>query len=137
MDLMGSKGDWRMKTIIAGSRTITDIDVVRRAEQQSRFTMGEVVSGCAAGVDRLGEQLAAELGLPVRRFPADWEKHGRAAGPIRNLRMAEYADALIAVWDGKSRGTKNMIDTAQQLGLSVYVCVVHGTNVKPLRRIVG
>jgi hypothetical protein len=54
-------------------------------------------------------------------FPADWKTHGKAAGPIRNRQMAKNAEALIALWDGNSRGTKNMIETATKLGLKVYV----------------
>ena len=54
-------------------------------------------------------------------YPADWERHGRAAGPIRNEEMAEVSDALIAFWDGKSRGTKSMIEIARRKGLQVAV----------------
>lgn len=59
--------------------------------------------------------------IPVKRFPADWDRHGRAAGPIRNCQMAQYADALIAIWDGKSRGTKNMIDEMNKCGKPVLI----------------
>lgn len=68
-----------------------------------------IVSGAARGADALGEQYAAERGLEVMRFPADWKKFGRRAGPIRNEQMAEAASMLVAFWDGQSRGTKNMI----------------------------
>ena len=80
-----------------------------------------VVSGGAPGVDTLGEQYADEMNIPVHVYEADWDKHGRAAGPIRNRKMAENAEALIALWDGKSKGTKNMIETATKKGLMVYV----------------
>jgi hypothetical protein len=110
-----------MKTIIAGGRTITDYQLVNDAIQESGFDIGEIVSGGAAGVDTLGEQYALENDISVKRFPADWDRHGRAAGPIRNVQMTEYADALIAVWDGKSKGTKHMIGTATKQGLQVYV----------------
>lgn len=110
-----------MKTIIAGSRKITDYKIVETAWFASHFEMTEVVSGCAPGVDRLGEILADDLGLPVKRFPADWKTYPKAAGPIRNKQMGDYADALIAIWDGKSTGTKHMIDYATKKGLKVYV----------------
>lgn len=110
-----------MKTIVAGSREINDYQVVRQAIDDSRFLITEVVSGTARGVDRLGEQWARDNGVPVRRMPADWAQHGRSAGAIRNAQMAEYADALIAVWDGRSRGTKNMIDNARRRGMRVHV----------------
>ncbi len=83
--------------------------------------MTEVVSGCARGVDKLGEKLGDSLGLPVKRFPTDWKTYPKAAGPIRNKQMGDYADALIAIWDGKSTGTKHMIDYATKKGLKVYV----------------
>lgn len=86
----------------------------------SGFQITEVVSGRATGVDRLGEYWAAIAGKPVKHFPADWSL-GRAAGHIRNGQMASYADALIAVWDGQSPGTRNMIETARKRGLKVYV----------------
>jgi hypothetical protein len=110
-----------MRTIIAGSRSITDLSVVREAVASSGFRVTEVVSGGARGVDRLGERLASMLGVPCRVFPADWDAHGRSAGVIRNREMAEYANALVAVWDGRSRGTANMISQARRMGLKVYV----------------
>ena len=110
-----------MKTIIAGSRGIKNISLVRAAVDLSRFGISEVFSGGAHGVDQLGEAVAYSRHLRVRKFPADWGKHGRSAGPIRNLEMAAAADALIAVWDGKSRGTRNMIETAVKVGLKVFL----------------
>jgi|Laugrespbdmm15dd_1035085.scaffolds.fasta_scaffold00442_14 hypothetical protein len=81
----------------------------------------EIVSGCANGADKIGEKFAESFGLPISRFPANWSKYGKSAGPIRNLEMAKYADELIAFWDGKSSGTKNMIDTATKLGLKINI----------------
>jgi glycerophosphoryl diester phosphodiesterase len=110
-----------MKTIIAGSRGIWDYWSVERAVTLSGFQITEVVSGCARGVDRNGEAYAAKHGIPVALFPADWANLGKRAGQVRNCEMAEYAEALVAVWDGSSRGTKHMIDTAKAKGLKVYV----------------
>ena len=110
-----------MKTIIAGSRTILDLKAVEQAVRESGFTITEVVSGCSKGVDTLGEIWANNKKVPVKRFPAKWEELGRKAGPLRNLEMAAYADALIAVWDGTSRGTKHMIDHAQHLNVFVWL----------------
>ena len=75
----------------------------------------------ARGADRLGERYAKERGYKVIYFPADWDIDGRSAGFKRNVKMAEYADALVAFWDGKSSGTKHMIETAQGKGLDVRV----------------
>ena len=110
-----------MKTIIAGSRDVVDWEIVHVAMLNSGFTVTEVVSGGAKGVDTLGEQWAYRCEIPVKRFPADWDKNGKAAGPIRNRQMAAYADSLVAVWDGQSRGTKNMIDEAKKRGLKVHI----------------
>lgn len=122
-----------MKTIIAGSREITDPSVVDRAIKESGFTITEVVSGACRGVDELGEQWAAERGVKVKRFPAGWSELGKAAGPIRNAAMAKYADALIAIWDGESRGTRHMITLAYSCGLKVFVWHQTGTGLKNMR----
>lgn len=98
-----------MKVIIAGSRSVMDSDIVLKAISKSGFEITEVVSGMATGVDRIGAWWAASKRLPLKKFHPDWSL-GRKAGPIRNQEMAQYADALIAVWDGKSRGTKHMIE---------------------------
>lgn len=108
-----------MKTIIAGSRTITDID--EALNNFNDWTITEVVSGCARGVDKLGEVWATTNNIPIKRFPADWNNLGKSAGYVRNHQMADYAEALIAIWDGKSKGTKHMIDIANNKKLKVVV----------------
>ena len=110
-----------MRVIIAGSRDITDYKQVEAAYLSSNIPITEIVSGGARGVDALGEQVAKNFGIPIKVFPADWDKHGKRAGPLRNIQMAEYADGLIAIWDGKSIGTKHMIDQANKQGLVVYI----------------
>jgi ribosomal protein S11 len=117
-----------MRTIIAGSRGITDVKVVFKAIKDSKFTITEVLSGGAKGVDRIAEQYAASKGLPCRVFKADWGRHGQMGGIIRNEEMASHADALIAVWDGQSHGTEHMIREAQRVGLKVYqITIVDAT----------
>lgn len=110
-----------MKTIIAGSRSVRHFSDVVHAVTQSHFDITEVVSGHAEGADKLGETWARAAGVPVKIFKADWHRFGHSAGPQRNLEMGVYADALIAVWDGKSKGTKHMIECARRLGLNVFV----------------
>lgn len=117
-----------MKVIIAGGRDVTDYFAVKAAYIKSGFEAEEIVSGGARGVDYLGEVFAKNAGIPVKRFPADWVTHGKRAGPIRNAQMAEYADALIAVWDGESKGTANMISQARKNGLEVFVFLVEVKN---------
>ena len=114
-----------MKVIIAGSRDIEEeyaCALVQSAIQQSGFAdhITEIVHGGCRGIDAAAQRVC-EGGWPIKVFEADWKQHGKAAGPIRNRQMADYADALIAVWDGKSRGTKNMINVAAEKGLEVYV----------------
>jgi hypothetical protein len=110
-----------MKVIIAGSRSIQEQTVVYTAIEQSGFMLREIVSGMAKGVDRLGEQYAKAHHLPIKRFPANWVKYGKKAGYIRNAEMADYADALIAVWDGQSRGTQHMVKLAELKNLPIFV----------------
>lgn len=99
-----------MKVIIAGSRSIEDYSLVVKTIKNSGYDITEVVSGCAIGPDLLGEQWARYKGLPITEIPANFGKYGKAAGPYRNKKMAEYADAAIIIWDGESRGTRNMIE---------------------------
>lgn len=110
-----------MKVIIAGGRDITDYSLVLSALAESEFVPTEIVSGMAPGVDTLAVQYAQENNLPLQQFWAEWDFYGKSAGPIRNRLMAKYGEALIAIWDGKSRGTKNMIEEATKQGLKVYV----------------
>ena len=110
-----------MRVIIAGSRDFNDYDFVVETIEMSGLNITTVVSGGARGVDALGEQYAEEMNLPLKVYPANWNEHGKSAGPIRNAKMAQNADALIAIWDGESRGTKNMIDTAHKRKLIVFV----------------
>ncbi|PHS51899.1 MAG: hypothetical protein COB01_08845 [Lutibacter sp.] len=109
-----------MKLIIAGSRNFTDYkklcEICDNILQDQ--TDVEIVSGAYyKGADLLGEKYAVEKGFLLTKFPADWKRFGRAAGPKRNEQMANYADALIAFWDGKSKGTKHMIELAKQYGV--------------------
>jgi len=110
-----------LRTIIAGSRSIADIEAVRAAMLSCPWRPTAVLSGAARGVDTLGEQWACEQGIPVERHPADWEGLGRRAGLARNESMAAMAEALVAVWDGQSTGTRHMIETARARGLRVHV----------------
>jgi hypothetical protein len=114
-----------MRVIVAGSRTYEDFPAISRAIEDSGFRITQLVSGaCRTGVDALAEHWASYRNISIKRFPADWDTHGRAAGPIRNAEMAAYAEALIAIWDGRSRGTKNMIDEARKRRLPIFVRLV-------------
>ena len=111
-----------MKIIIAGSRTFNDYkklcEICNHILQDQTYV--EVVSGAYyKGTDKLGEQYAAEKGFSLTKFAADWKSYGKAAGPKRNEQMANYADALIAFWDGKSKGTLHMVEVARKKSLIV------------------
>jgi hypothetical protein len=114
-----------VKVILAGSRTITDPALLEVAIARSgfHFHMTEVFSGGARGVDALGEGWAHRLGLPIRRFLADWRHLGSFAGPERNGRMARAADALVLVWDGRSRGSADMLAQAHREHLHIHELV--------------
>lgn len=110
------------KLVIAGGRDFVDYELLKRTVIRNYPREGlEIVSGAARGADKLGERFAKEYEIPVKRFPADWSGKGRSAGYIRNLEMAEYADALLAFWDGESKGTSHMINLAKKNNLHVSV----------------
>lgn len=120
------------RIIIAGGRDFTDAELMQTKCDpimsdlvQKGYTL-EIVSGKARGADQFGELYAQSRNIPVKQFPADWKRYGKAAGYRRNAQMADYANeleygGLIAFWDGKSRGTKAMIDLATKKGLMVEV----------------
>lgn len=81
----------------------------------------EIVSGDATGADALAENYAAEYHYSFKKFRADWDRFGKSAGPIRNREMAAYSTHLIDFWDGKSPGSRNMIEEAKAAGLKVRV----------------
>lgn len=111
-----------MKTIIAGSRNaVLPMNDLIAIIDKAGFPITEVVSGHSGNIDLLGEQLARAIKVPITVFQAAWQTYGSSAGPRRNRQMADYAEALIAIWDGKSRGTLNMIKEATKKELSVYV----------------
>lgn len=119
------------KVIIAGGREFNDYPLLKAKVDASLNTKSKthkivIVSGKARGADSLGERYAAERGYEVSAHPADWDAYGKSAGYRRNAEMAQEADALIAFWDGKSRGTKHMIDLAEKHGLVIRKVIYGG-----------
>ena len=114
-----------MKVIIAGSRDIAAINV-DEAVTASGFSgsIKEVVSGGSGGTSMAGQEWAALSRIPVKVFPADWDRFGKTADLKRNELMAQYADALVLIWNGRSTGIRSMRDTALRHGLKVYVHTV-------------
>ena len=112
------------KVIIAGGRDFKDYDLLKTKLNKILSNINTqivIVSGKARGADSLGERYANEMGYEVAEFPANWDKYGKRAGYIRNEEMAKYADACVCFWDGKSKGTKHMIDLANKHNLKLRV----------------
>lgn len=110
-----------MKTIIAGSRTITDYKLLEKLIAAINFEITEVVCGMAKGVDTLGQTYARLNNIKISYFRPRWELYGKSAGFKRNKEMANYAEAAIIVWDGFSNGSKNMIELSIKKGLTTVV----------------
>lgn len=114
------------KVIIAGSRGFSNYKLLRdKCNEYLRNKRKEyniiIISGGARGADTLGEKYAQDEGFSLEVFPANWNKFGKSAGFRRNEQMAEVADALIAFWDGKSHGTKHMIEIMENKNLLVKI----------------
>jgi len=120
-----------MKAIIAGSRQIEDTEALEKTIADAGWDIEEVVSGTCRGVDVMGEDWAKGKGIKVNPFPADWLTHGRMAGELRNRKMAEYADGLILLWDGKSMGASCMLREANAAGIKVHT-QIYGLDMKDL-----
>ena len=100
-----------MKVIIAGGRDFQNWGYFCNTMSKWGYIITEVVCGDAAGADTIGARWANNNNIPIKHFPAEWDRYGKSAGYIRNAEMGEYADALIAFWNGHSTGTKHMIKT--------------------------
>ena len=111
------------KVIIAGGRDFNDRLYLNKVLDHLLSQRQEVtiLCGMARGADTLGQHYAIQKGIPVEEYPAQWNKYGKSAGYRRNAVMANNADALIAFWDGKSKGTMHMINLAKEAGLDVRV----------------
>ncbi len=114
------------KVIIAGSRGFSNYKLLKEKcneylrEKRKGYNI-IIISGGARGADALGEKYAQDEGFSLEVFPANWNKFGKSAGFRRNEQMAEVADALIAFWDGKSHGTKHMIEIMENKNLLVKI----------------
>ena len=110
-----------MKIAVVGSRDITDYDWISRI--LGKYTITEVISGGAKGVDSLAARYANEHNIKLTEFLPDWEIHGKSAGFIRNKLIVDHAEHVIAFWNAKSTGTKHSIDYAQKqnIPLDIYL----------------
>lgn len=114
------------RVIIAGSRNFNNYELLKKEcdafllDKKEKYNI-IIISGGARGADFSGEKYAQDEGFSLEKFPANWNKFGKSAGFRRNEQMAEVADALIAFWDGKSHGTKHMIEIMENKKLLVKV----------------
>lgn len=123
-----------IRIIIAGSREFNDYSLLCKhmstiiADREfTECSNISIISGAARGADTLGEKYAKDKYLNLQKMPANWNEYGKRAGYIRNEKMAKYASEddsigmLVAFWNGKSRGTKHMIDLANKYNLEVHI----------------
>ena len=108
-----------MKVAVIGSRGFDNYELVKTALSPLKITL--LVSGGAKGADSLGERYAKENNIETLIFKPDWEKHGKAAGMIRNTDIVNNAETIIAFWDGESRGTKDSISKAEKLEKTIII----------------
>jgi len=120
-----------MKLIVAGSRSIDDYDLITKRissillKECPNNKVTHLISGRASGPDKIGEYWASLIGVPIIYMPADWDQYKKAAGSIRNAEMAKICDFAIIFWDGKSKGTQNMIFNMKKVNKPYIVEVIY------------
>ena len=125
-----------IRIIVAGTRTFSDYELLRnrlddfisKLKQKHPDKQVVIITGAAKGADQLGSFYARSHNIPLKEFPADWTTYGKAAGPIRNQQMLDYAlheiPVLIVFWDGESRGTKNMMNIAKRHNVQTEIVLI-------------
>ena len=106
-----------VRVAVIGSRNIKAIDLSKYLPEGT----DELVSGGARGVDTVAREYARSAGLPITEFLPEYDKYGKGAPLVRNVSIIEYADIVLAFWDGKSRGTRFVIDKCKKLGKEVRI----------------
>jgi hypothetical protein len=112
------------KLLVAGSRSINGMKTVYDGISSLNLNIGEIISGHAKGVDILGEQYALLHNIPIKLFPADWDKYGKRAGYLRNIEMVKYCDEAIIFWDCESKGTLHDIEELLWIKKKMYLFTV-------------
>lgn len=113
-----------MKLAVVGSRNFNDYGMMVYYVDMFNFQwkeITEIISGGAKGADSLAEKYASERNIPIKVFKPEWDKYGKSAGFKRNIKIIDECDALIAFWDGKSKGTKHSIDLAKKQHKKVII----------------
>ena len=107
-----------MKVAIVGSRKITSVNIAKYISSED-----EIVSGGAVGVDFCAAEYARKNGMILTEFLPQYARYGRAAPIIRNKEIVDYADKIVAFWDGKSKGTLSVIKYAEKMGKTCEVVI--------------
>ena len=114
-----------IRLIVAGCRNFKNAELIFKTLltifEKVDYNNIEIVSGGCVGVDTIAIEFAKAYDISYKIFEANWKEFGKAAGPIRNGQMAKYGTHLLAFWDLKSKGTKNMILNAKQNNLHIKV----------------
>lgn len=115
-----------MKLAIVGSRNINDYQILEAAIKEYNLIPTSIVSGGADGVDTLAFRYAKQNNIPIVVFKPDWRKYGKSAGFKRNIQIVESSDVVLAIWDGKSKGTKHSIDLANKAKKLLFIKLCEG-----------
>ena len=116
-----------MRLIVCGSRATPHKDAMKQVKASYASYLKlfpaatTLLQGGARGIDAAAKAFFSNLGVPVEEYPADWNKYGNVAGPLRNKQMAENGNVVLAVWCGESKGTRSMINEARKQQLPVVV----------------
>jgi predicted Rossmann fold nucleotide-binding protein DprA/Smf involved in DNA uptake len=110
-----------MKTAIVGTRTFNDYQELKRTLESLKNKPTEIISGGARGADALAERYAKENNIKLTVIEANWNLHGKAAGPIRNLLIVEASEQVVAMWNGESKGTENTIKNSKEMHRPVII----------------
>lgn len=121
-----------MKVLVSGSRSIYDYDFVGGVLNELPWSVDTLIHGDARGVDTMANAWAETENYPINRIDIEvhpipewvWEQYGSSAGPKRNTYMIEQADAVVAIWDGESNGTKDTVQKAEAAGMPLRKVVV-------------
>ena len=116
-----------VRVALVGGRDVEDFAFVLDRFEEVLLKEGlhkyqiKIVSGGAKGVDSIARRIASLYGIPFREFPAEWDRYGKKAGPLRNSKIVENSDIVIAIPSPSSRGTWDTVRKAEKRGLKVYV----------------
>ena len=108
-----------MKVAVIGSRELRVDNLGKYLPEE----VTEIVSGGARGIDTSAREYALKNNIKLKEFLPEYEKYGRAAPLKRNIQIIDYADMVLAFWDGKSRGTKFVIDNCKRIGKRVKIFI--------------